>query len=191
MGYFSVFLIAVSLAMDALAVSVTNGIVISDFKRRHAVRMGAYFGVFQFFMPVIGYYLGTGFEVYIKQIDHWIAFGLLSIIGVNMVVESFRPEETQAVGVSAKEALSVKNMLMQAIATSIDALAVGISFAVVGGGNIFIYSFIIGAVAFTISYFGGIFGRKIGDVFRKSAGRIGGCVLIFIGIKILVEHMLG
>ncbi len=189
MGYFSVILIAVSLAMDALAVSVTNGIVIKDFRRHHAVKIAAYFGVFQFIMPIIGYFLGNGFEKYIQSIDHWIAFLLLAAIGANMLAESFREGEAAQCGISAKTALCTKNMIIQAIATSIDALAVGISFAVIGGTNIILYCAIIGATAFAISYCGAMFGRKIGETFRKYAGRIGGIILIAIGVKILIEHL--
>jgi len=190
MGYISVFLIAVSLAMDALAVSVTNGITVKDFSRRHAIKMGLYFGGFQFVMPLIGFFLGKGFESLIKAYDHWIAFGLLLVIGINMLKESFGEEESETMGKSAAMALSWKKLVLQAIATSIDAMAVGISFAVVGKGvNIFISSVIIGITAFAFSYFGGIFGRKVGSFFQKSAERLGGIILIGIGIKILIEHL--
>lgn len=190
MGYISIFLIAVSLAMDALAVSITNGITIKDFSRRHAVKMGAYFGGFQFAMPIIGYILGVSFENMIKAYDHWIAFGLLCIIGVNMLIESFDEEKSESLGKSAAMALSWKKLVMQAIATSIDAMAVGISFAVIDNkANIWVSSVIIGLVAFVFSYYGGIFGRKVGCLFQKSAERIGGIILIGIGVKILIEHL--
>ena len=190
MGYITVLLIALSLAVDAFAVSVTNGIVVSDFRRRHAVKIGLYFGVFQFLMPLIGYALGSSFEKLIEAYDHWIAFSLLAIIGGSMIAESFKDEETECIGNSAKQFLSPMRLVTQAIATSIDALAVGISFAVTKTQNIFANALIIGVVAFVCSFFGGIFGKKIGGIFRCYASRIGGIVLIGIGIKILIEHLL-
>lgn len=191
MGYFAVLLIAFGLAMDALAVSVTNGIITADYKRQYGLKQGMFFGVFQFIMPLIGFALGNGFESLIKSFDHWVAFGLLFVIGANMIIETFKEEEIRGMGKSAADVFSVKNLTLQAVATSIDALAVGISFAVAGEGNIFISSLIIGAVAFLLSYCGGMFGVKIGGLFQKSASRVGGVILIAIGIKILVEHMLG
>jgi len=170
MGYISVLLIAVSLAMDALAVSITNGITVKDFSRCHAVKIGLYFGGFQFAMPLIGFVLGKGFENIIKSYDHWIAFGLLLIIGVNMLIESFDEGKSETLGKSAAMALSWKKLAVQAVATSIDAMAVGISFAVIGEGvNIVLSSVIIGIVAFIFSYYGGIFGRRIGAFFQKIA----------------------
>ena len=191
MGYFAVLLIAFGLAMDALAVSVTNGIITTDYKKSHGLKQGMFFGVFQSVMPLIGFALGSGFESLIKSFDHWVAFGLLFVIGANMIIETFKEEETQSMGKSAADVFGVKNLTLQAVATSIDALAVGISFAVAGEGNIFISSLIIGAVAFLLSYCGGMFGVKIGELFQKSASRVGGVILIAIGIKILIEHMLG
>lgn len=190
MGYIAVLLIALSLAVDAFAVSVTNGIVVSDFRRRHAAKVGLYFGFFQFVMPLIGYALGSGFERIIEAYDHWIAFLLLGIIGGNMIVESFKQEEAENLGNTAKEFLNPARLITQAIATSIDALAVGISFAVTKTQNILTNALIIGVVAFVCSFIGGIFGKKIGSVFRRYAGRIGGIVLIGIGVKILLEHLL-
>ncbi len=190
MGYFAVFLIAVSLAMDAFAVSVTNGIMIRDFRRRHAVKMGLYFGAFQFIMPIAGYVLGSGFQRFISAYDHWVAFILLAAIGTNMLIESFKKEDGESMEATAAEMLKCSKLTLLAVATSIDALAVGISFAVVGGTNIFINAAIIGAVAFVISYCGGMFGKKLGEVFKKSAERLGGVILIGIGVKILIEHLL-
>ena len=186
MGYFAVFLIAVSLAMDAFAVSVTNGIMIRDFRRRHAVKMGLYFGAFQFIMPIAGYVLGSGFQRFISAYDHWVAFILLAAIGTNMLIESFKKEDGESIEATAAEMLKCSKLTLLAVATSIDALAVGISF----GTNIFINAAIIGAVAFVISYCGGMFGKKLGEVFKKSAERLGGVILIGIGVKILIEHLL-
>ena len=189
MGYISVFLIAVSLAMDALAVSVTNGICVTDFKRRHALKMGIYFGAFQFFMPVSGYFLGLGFKDLIQAFDHWVAFGLLACIGLNMIFESFQKEEKTKAN-TASELLSFSRMIMLSVATSIDAFAVGISFAVVKSANIWISSVIIGIVAFVISYCGGILGKSMGKMLQERAQRIGGYILLLIGFKTLFEHIL-
>ena len=178
MGFLSVFLIAISLAVDAFAVSVTNGIAIKDFKAKNAVKTAFYFGAFQFVMPIIGFMLGSGFEGLIKTFDHWVAFGLLAVIGLNMISESFKEECAEAVENTAENYLTVPRLITQAIATSIDALAVGISFAVAGTENILLNSLIIGVVAFVFSYIGGIFGKKIG-----------GIILICIGIKIVLEHL--
>ncbi len=151
MGYVTVLLIAVSLAVDAFAVSVTNGIVVNDLRKKHAVKIGIYFGVFQFLMPLIGYLLGSGFENIIKSFDHWVAFGLLAVIGLNMIAESFKNEAEECRCISSREYLTPIRLTTQAIATSIDALAVGISFAVAGDGNILISSLIIGVIAFVFS----------------------------------------
>lgn len=190
MGYITVLLIALSLAVDAFAVSVTNGIVVSDFRRRHAVKIGLYFGFFQFMMPLIGYALGSGFENLIEAYDHWIAFLLLAIIGGSMIVESFKDEEAETVNNTAKEFLKPSRLTTQAIATSIDSLAVGVSFAVTRTQNILSNALIIGIVAFICSFIGGIFGKRIGNIFRCCASRIGGIVLIGIGVKILLEHLM-
>ncbi len=189
MGFLSVFLIAISLAVDAFAVSVTNGIAIKDFKAKNAVKTAFYFGAFQFVMPILGFMLGSGFEGLIKTFDHWVAFGLLAVIGLNMISESFKEECAEAVENTAENYLTVPRLITQAIATSIDALAVGISFAVAGTENILLNSLIIGVVAFVFSYIGGIFGKKIGGAFKNYAGRIGGIILICIGIKIVLEHL--
>ena len=135
MSFIELFLIAVSLAMDAFAVSVSNGLILPNVKKRDAVTFGLYFGLFQFFMPVIGYFLGSKLTKYVQQFDHWIAFILLGIIGFNMIKESFSDDEDDIP--KEKEILKVKNMTMLAIATSIDALAVGVTFAFIGNISIF------------------------------------------------------
>lgn len=182
MGFLSVFLIALSLAMDAFAVSVSNGIAVNSMRKRDCFKVALYFGAFQFIMPLIGYILASGFEEAIKAFDHWIAFVLLSAIGVNMLREG---DEEEA---SGYDCLNNKKLMLQAVATSIDALAVGISFAVIHDEKILFNSTIIGVVAFCLSYLGGLFGKKLGGIFQKSANRIGGIILICIGIKILYEH---
>ncbi len=186
MSFIELFIIAISLAMDAFAVAISNGLSMPKVKISHAIKFGLFFGIFQFMMPLIGYFLASSFSEYIKAFDHWIAFILLAIIGGNMIKESFSDEEKE---VSEASIMSIKNMTLLAIATSIDALAVGVTFALVGDGNIFFSCAVIGVVAFILSYIGVILGKKISCLFKSYAERIGGLVLIFIGVKILIEHL--
>lgn len=188
MNFFELFIIAVSLAMDAFAVSVSNGLLLPKIRIRHAITFGAFFGIFQFMMPLIGYFLASSFSNYIEAFDHWIAFILLSIIGGNMVKESFSDDKDDNEAVQAN-IMSFKNLTMLAIATSIDALAVGVTFAIVKSGSIWVSCSIIGVVAFVLSYIGVMLGKKISGVFQSYAERVGGCVLIIIGLKILIEHL--
>ncbi|MGL4791449.1 MAG: manganese efflux pump MntP family protein [Anaerotignaceae bacterium] len=186
MGFISVFLIAVGLAMDAFAVSVSNGIAIKKFRVSDGIKMGMFFGVFQFLMPIIGWLLGSSVRVYIEAFDHWIAFGLLGIIGGNMIKEAMSDEEEE----EEKEfVLSPKKLTVQAVATSIDALAVGISFAVLDV-DIVSSATIIGVVCFVISFIGADLGKKLGGLFKERAEIVGGIILICIGLKILLEHIL-
>lgn len=178
-----IFLIAVSLAMDAFAVSISNGVSVRGFGRRQAVRQGLYFGGFQFLMPLTGWVLGSSVKSYIEAVDHWIAFGLLAFIGLNMIRESLKGEEAE--GTSE---LSVKVLMLQAVATSIDALAVGISFAVLDV-NIIQAGILIGVVAFLFSFLGGVLGKSIGVFLQGKAEIAGGTVLVLIGCKILLEHL--
>ena len=183
MSFLTIFLIAVGLAMDAFAVSVSNGISLTNFKVKDSIRQGLYFGAFQFMMPIIGWVLGVSVRQYIEAVDHWIAFILLGIIGINMIRECFGDNEEGSV----VNSISVNTMILQAIATSIDALAVGISLAVLNT-NIVYASSIIGVVAFLFSFFGGMIGKYIGGFLNKKAEFVGGLVLIGIGVKILLEH---
>lgn len=185
MNYLSTFFIAVGLAMDAFAVSVSNGITIKKLKFSHAFKFGFFFGAFQFFMPIMGWFFASKFSEQIKAFDHWIAFILLFLIGFNMIIESFKTENNIY---DNENILSLKNIIILSIATSIDALAVGISFAFFRI-NIYISSIIIGIVAFIFSFFGVIIGKKIGKYLNKNAERIGGIILITIGLKILLEHL--
>ena len=190
MNFVEVFLIAVGLAMDAFAVSISNGIVLKKVRFCDAVKFGTYFGVFQFVMPVIGFFCAKNFREAIESVDHWIAFILLLIIGGKMFIESFKEDDDDDTPTS----VSVYNMIVLAIATSIDALAVGVSFAFLNGDNsAFVWeaSAIIGIVAFVISYAGVYLGKKIGEHIKKNAERLGGIILVGIGIKILLEHLLG
>ena len=183
LGTGMIFLIAVSLAMDAFAVSISNGVSVGGFGKKDAVKQGLYFGGFQFLMPVLGWVLGSSVKHYIEAVDHWIAFGLLAVIGINMIRESLSGEEEEGT-----TELSVKVLILQAIATSIDALAVGISFAVLRV-DILWASAIIGVVAFVFGLMGGVLGKKIGGLLQNKAELAGGVVLLLIGCKILVEHL--
>lgn len=189
MNLIMIFLTAVSLAMDAFAVSVTNGIVVTNLRPRHGVKMGLYFGGFQFVMPLIGYVLGSGLREYIEAFDHWIAFGLLALIGGNMIRESFSGDDEAQGGKTAKEALNYKVLTLQAIATSIDALAVGVSFSLLPDIDMWLSCSIIGAVAFIFGFAGAMMGKRIGGMLKDKAELAGGIVLCVIGIKILIEHL--
>ncbi|MBQ9604700.1 MAG: manganese efflux pump [Firmicutes bacterium] len=189
MSLWEIFVIAVSLAMDALAVATTNGLVLKKVSFKHACIFGLYFGGFQFAMPLIGYFCGSIFSEYIAMIDHWIAFGLLSIIGGKMLWDSLQADEDEALLYDESKILAPKNMTMLAVATSIDALAVGVSFALTKGCNIWLSSAIIGIVAFALSFLGVIAGRKIGSKFQAYATRVGGCVLMIIGLRILITDL--
>ena len=177
MQQFTIFLIALSLSMDAFAVSIANGI--SCFSKKTALKQGLTFGFFQFLMPLLGWFLGISVKSYMEAIDHWIAFSLLALIGGGMIIDSFKKE---------KEKSTSKNLLLQAIATSIDALATGVSFAILDV-NIIWASAIIGIVAFVLSYIGGILGNHLGQFLEKKASIAGGIVLIAVGVKILLEHI--
>ncbi len=188
-GFLYIVLIAVSLALDAFAVSVSSGISVPGFGWRQAVKMGLWFGFFQFLMPLAGYFLGTSVSAYIEAVDHWIAFGLLALIGGKMVVEAVKKGCGQEGGEAAPTELTARRLCVLAIATSIDALAVGVSMAFMEGLSILPAAVIIGVVAFGLSIVGGLLGRRLGCLFQQRAEMVGGVVLIVIGIKILVEHM--
>lgn len=187
MNFWLLMILAVGLSVDAFAVSVCKGLAM-DKKTgiAHMVVVGAWFGGFQALMPLAGYFLGSFFLQFISSIDHWVAFGLLVFIGVNMIRESLSPDSCSADSAS----LSFKTMLIMALATSIDALAVGIALAMSGDTNIWAAVTVIGCTTFTLSAvglkFGSVFGRKFGN----NAGFAGGCILIIIGIKILLDHIL-
>ena len=187
MTLIEIFLIAVSLALDAFAVSVSSGISVPGFGGRQAVKMGLWFGSFQFAMPLVGWLLGTGVSQYIEAVDHWIAFALLAAIGGKMAWEAIRGGED---GEEAPPDLSARRLCLLAIATSIDALAVGVSMAFMRV-DILLSAAVIGVVAFALSVVGGLMGRRLGGLFQRRAELVGGLVLIGIGIKILAEHTLG
>ena len=183
MDVLTVFLVAFGLAMDAFAVSIARGINVSSQKRKTALVMATSFAAFQMFMPVIGWLAGLGLEELIMGIDHWIAFGLLAFIGAKMIYDSTRKDDPE------KESnLRLHTLLTLSVATSIDALMVGLSFALTQT-NIAAPVVVIGVVTFTLSYLGVHFGNTIGGVFGNKMKVIGGIILIAIGVKILLEHL--
>ena len=183
MDFLSLLLIAVGLSMDAFAVSVAKGLAVTEVKPRHAMLAGVWFGGFQALMPVIGYLLASSFSAIVVSVDHWIAFALLSFIGLNMIREAVWGDEE-----SGDADFGVRKMFLMAVATSIDALAVGVSLAFVGV-DIFSAALTIGVVTFAFSFAGIYLGRRVGSKLGKKAGILGGIVLIAIGIKILIEHL--
>ena len=184
MGIVEIIFIAIGLAMDAFAVSVCKGLSMKKMSWKKAIIIALYFGIFQALMPVIGYALGIGFEESIKFIDHWIAFGLLAFIGGNMIKESLSKDEDD----NQNDDVNFKTMVVLAVATSIDALAVGVTFAFLNVNLILVIS-IIGVLTFIISLLGVKIGNVFGDKFEKKAELAGGIILILIGLKILLEHL--
>ena len=176
--------IAVGLSMDAFAVSVGKGLSVAKATPKQALTVGLWFGGFQALMPIIGYYLGVSFADFVESVDHWIAFLLLAFIGLNMIHESFSKECEKS-----SDDFSLKAMLPLAVATSIDALAVGISFAFLKEA-IFPAATTIGVITMILSAVGLYLGRAFGCRYKSKAEFIGGAVLIMIGVKILVEHII-
>ena len=188
MGLFIVFfLTGVGLAMDAFAVSICKGLGMSKVNKKQAVIIGIFFGGFQALMPTVGWLLGTGFEHYIKSIDHWIAFVLLAYIGIKMIIEALKPKG-EGEGIEKDAPLNIREMFTLAVATSIDALAVGISFAFLNY-PIASAAAIIGITTFVISIIGVYIGNFFGTRYKKKAEIVGGIILILIGLKILLEHL--
>lgn len=181
-------LLGVGLAMDAFAVSICKGLAMRKVNKKQAVIIALFFGGFQAIMPVIGWLLCKGFQTYIEAFDHWIAFALLAFIGVKMIIETLREKEYDVVIEEMDPPLDMKEMLMLAIATSIDALAVGISLAALDR-PIVESAAIIGVVTFVISIIGVYIGNFFGNRYKKRAELTGGIILVLIGVKILCEHM--
>ena len=180
-------LIAIGLSMDAFAVSVCAGLTMRKVTFKKALVFGIYFGIFQAIMPLIGYYLSSGFADKIKAFDHWIAFALLAFIGIKMIIESFK-KNTADDRTQEEPSLKFTKMLPLAIATSIDALAAGISFSLLEIDIIPAVS-LIGAITFAFSMAGTKIGNIFGLKFKSGAELIGGIILVAIGIKILIEHL--
>lgn len=184
MGFGELFLLAVSLSMDAFAVSVCKGLSVKRVGLRQCAVCGVWFGVFQALMPLVGFYLGTLFADKIEAFDHWVAFGLLAIIGINMLKEAFEHD------CDCKENnadMSAKTMFVMAIATSIDALAAGISIAMKGTKSIALAVILIGVCTFSLSALGVKIGNLFGSRFEKKAQVAGGVMLILLGVKMLIE----
>lgn len=188
MGILEMVLIGVGLAMDAFAVSVCKGLGMRKINYKHALITAVFFGGFQALMPFIGWLLGTQFEKYITAVDHWIAFILLLFIGGKMVIEVIKERDSQEE--ICEEKFSYKQLTAEAVATSIDALAVGITFAFLNTG-IALPMTIIGVVTFVIAFGGVVIGNRFGAKFKSKAELAGGIILILIGVKILVEHLMG
>ncbi len=181
--FITVFLTGIGLAMDAFAVAICKGLKMQKLNYKQMGLIALFFGGFQALMPFIGWALGKSFEVYIKSIDHWIAFALLLFIGGKMAIESFKNEEEDCC-----DKFDIKELLIMAIATSIDALAVGIAFAL-KDINIFLAIVVIGVTTFILSAIGVIIGHKFGAVYKSKAELAGGIILILIGAKILLEDL--
>lgn len=196
MGYIEILLTGAALAMDAFAVSICKGIKMPKLKKINLFIIALFFGGFQMLMPLIGYLLGKQFVSYISSIDHWIAFVLLAFIGIKMIIEAIK-ERNECCCDEADEKLDIKELFILAIATSIDALAVGITFSMYPEVNIVLSIAIIGIVTFIICSIGVLVGHlcikigaKLGAKFKLAAELAGGCVLLLIGIKLLVEELL-
>lgn len=185
MGFWELFLLAVGLSMDAFAVSVCKGLAMRKATLKAELTCGLWFGGFQALMPLIGFFLGSLFAEAIQAFDHWIAFGLLVLIGGNMLKEALGPKDEE----EASADLSVKTMFIMAVATSIDALAVGISLAMAGNVNIFQAVSLIGVTTFLLSAVGVAIGNVFGSRYEKRAEIAGGIILILLGTKILLEHL--
>ena len=184
MDIINIVLIGLGLSMDAFAVSVGNGINIKAKKFKNALKAGVFFGVFQAFMPLIGWSVGINLKSFISSFDHWVAFGLLVLIGLKMIHESSKLNwDKNRINFS-----SIKVLFILAIATSIDALIIGVGFAFINI-PIFMAVIIIGIITFTLSFIGIFMGNRFGVVFGKKAEIIGGMILILIGTKILLQHL--
>ena len=194
MSLIELFVIAVGLSMDAFAVAICKGLSLRKVSLKECAKVGLYFGGFQGGMPLIGFILGVQFKDYIVSIDHWIAFILLSFIGINMIRESREKEDENVVeglaevAVGEENELGFKNMIMLSIATSIDALAVGVTFAFLQVDIVPAVSF-IGIVTFVLSMIGVKAGNIFGVKYKSKAEFVGGAILILMGIKILIEHL--
>lgn len=183
MGIIEILLTSFSVSLDAFAVSICKGLSMKKIDWKKAIIIGLYFGISQALMPVIGYYLGTLFQDIINRIDHWIAFTLLFLIGVNMIREAFKKEEN-----NYNDNVDFKTMIVLAIATSIDALAIGITFSIVNV-NMPVAIISIGIITFVMSLIGVKIGNKFGNKFQNKAQFAGGIILISIGLKILLDHL--
>ena len=184
MGLPELIITAIALSMDAFAVSICKGLAMKKVSFKEMAIVGLWFGGFQALMPLIGYFLGSAFEKYIISFDHWIAFTLLALIGIMMIKESCSKEEEKT-----DASLCFKTMLLMAIATSIDALAVGVSYGILPNVNIWVAISSIGIITFLFCVLGVKIGNIFGAKYKSKAELIGGIILILIGLKILLEHL--
>lgn len=189
MGIGELFLLAVGLSMDAFAVSVCKGLAIKKATLKAEATCGLWFGGFQALMPTVGFFLGALFADAIEAFDHWVAFALLAIIGINMLKEALEKKDESGDNPEKDADLSVKTMFLMAVATSIDALAVGISLAMVGSVNIWLAAAFIGICTCLLSALGVKIGNVFGSRYEKKAELAGGVILILLGVKILLEHL--
>ncbi len=185
MGITELFITAVGLSMDAFAVAISKGLSVKQVKVKHMTIVGLYFGIFQALMPLIGYFVGSKFSQYITRFDHWIAFVLLALIGANMLREALSKDDDEG----PDDSFSVKAMIPMAVATSIDALAVGVSFALLPDVKIGYAVAFIGVITFLLSFAGVKIGNVFGLKYKKKAELAGGIILILMGTKILLEHL--
>lgn len=188
MGFLELALLALGLSMDAFAVSICKGLSVKKARLKEMSTCGIWFGGFQALMPLIGYFLGALFYDAISSFDHWIAFTLLALIGANMLREALSKEDACECCENGSD-MSAKTMLVMAVATSIDALAVGISLAMTGDVNIWIAVALIGIITFAMAALGVKIGNVFGSRFEKKAEAAGGIILILLGLKILLEHL--
>jgi putative Mn2+ efflux pump MntP len=187
MGSITLLFTSLGLSMDACAVSISNGMCYGNIHKKQIFSTAAAFGFFQAFMPILGFFIGSTFSDYIASLDHWIALILLSFIGSKMVIEAIKELKYPEACITSSKNLTPKTLLLQAVATSIDALAVGVGFAVM---KVDIYSaaLSIGIITFINSIIGSHLGKKFGQLFKQRAEILGGLILIGIGIKIFIEH---
>ena len=187
MTFIEMFLLALGLSADAFAVSVCKGLAIKKLYVKNCLIVGLWFGFFQAFMPTVGYLLGSTFVKYIEKFDHWIALVLLALIGANMIRESFSKEED-----NSDSSLSAKTLFPLAVATSIDALAVGVAPLAtlnIGTLNVVVCIFLIGVTTFILSSLGVKIGNKFGSKYKSKAELLGGVILVALGVRILLEHL--
>lgn len=184
MGLLYIIIISIGISMDALAMSICKGISLKNMNYRLALKIAIYFSIFQVIFPLIGFFLGSSFEAIVSKVDHWLAFGLLSFIGFNMIKDAFNQEH------SSSESLDFKNMVVSSVAISIDALVIGMSFALLKV-HIKKWIFIIFVTTFVFSFIGSLLGNRLGHKYERNSKIVGGLLLIIIGIKILLEHILG
>lgn len=198
MNIFEIILISIGLGMDAMSVAICKGLAMKKFDVKKTLIIALYFGIFQFLMPVIGFFIGARFEKIIDNVSHWIAFAILAVIGINMIRECFKKEDKNENKIEKdndkdndnkeeNDKVDFKTMIVLAIATSIDALVVGISFAMMKV-NIWTSSTIIGIITFLMSIVGALIGKLFKEKLKIKPELLGGIILILIGIKIVIEH---